>query len=66
MPLGALAAGPLAAHLGVAGAEYAAGAVTVGAALLTLLLKDVWTMRLSDAPDRGAAEAAPTYALARD
>jgi hypothetical protein len=66
MPLGALAAGPLAAHLGVAGAEYAAGAVTVGAALLTLLLKDVWTMRLSDAPDWGAAEAAPTYALARD
>jgi MFS family permease len=66
MPLGALAAGPLATHLGVAGAEYAAGAVTVGAALLTLLLKDVWTMRLSDAPDRGAAEAAPTYALARD
>jgi MFS family permease len=66
MPLGALAAGPLAAHLGVAGAEYAAGAVTVGAALLTLLLRDVWTMRLSDAPDRGAAEAAATYALARD
>jgi len=66
MPLGALAAGPLAAHLGVAGAEYAAGAVTVGAAVLTLLLKEVWTMRLSDAPDWGAAEAAPTYALARD
>jgi MFS family permease len=66
MPLGALAAGPLAAHLGVAGAEYAAGAVTVGAALLTLLLKNVWTRLLSDAPDWGAAQAAPTYALARD
>jgi MFS family permease len=65
MPLGALAAGPLAAHLGVAGAEYAAGAVTVGAALLTLLLKDVWTMRLSDAPDWGAAEKTeePTLAV---
>jgi MFS family permease len=56
MPIGALAAGPLAAHLGVARAEYAAGAVTIGAALLTLLLKDVWTMRLSDAPDWDAAD----------
>ncbi|HEX4787105.1 MAG TPA: MFS transporter [Actinospica sp.] len=65
MPLGALAAGPLAAHLGVAGAEYAAGAVTVGAALLTLLLKDVWTMRLSDAPGWGAEEKTqePTLAV---
>ena len=56
MPLGALAAGPLAVHLGVKGAEYAAGAVTIGAALLTLLLKDIWTMRLSDAPDWDAEE----------
>ena len=56
MPLGALAAGPLAAHLGVADAEYAAGALTIGAALLTLVLKDVWTMRMSDAPDWDAAE----------
>jgi MFS family permease len=56
MPIGALAAGPLAAHLGVAGAEYAAGAVTIGAALLTLLLKDVWTMRMSDAPNWDAVE----------
>jgi MFS family permease len=56
MPLGALAAGPLAAHLGVADAEYAAGALTIGAALLTLVLKDVWTMRMSDAPDWDAVE----------
>jgi hypothetical protein len=48
----------LAAHLGVAGAEYAAGAVTIGAAVLTLLLKDVWTMRMSDAPDWDAVDAA--------
>jgi MFS family permease len=66
MPIGALAAGPLAAHLSVAGAEYAAGAVTLAAALFTLLLKDVWTMRLSDAPDWEAEDPAPTYALARD
>ena len=66
MPLGALAAGPIAAHLGVADAEYVAGAVTIGAALLTLLLKDVWTMRLSDAPDWDAEEPVPPYALARD
>ena len=57
MPLGALAAGPLAAHLGVPDAEYVAGAVTIGAVLLTLLLKDVWTMRLSDAPDWDARAA---------
>ena len=56
MPLGALAAGPLAAHLGVADAEYAAGALTIGAALLTLVLKDVWTMRMSDAPDWDAVD----------
>lgn len=66
MPLGALAAGPLAAHLGVGDAEYVFCAVTFAAVLFTLLLKDVWTMRLSQAPDWGAEEAAPTYALARD
>lgn len=62
MPLGALAAGPLAAHLGVAHAEYTAAVVTVAATGLTLLLKDVWTMRLSQAPDWegfGAAAAEP-------
>jgi MFS family permease len=70
MPLGALAAGPLAAHLGVAHAEYAAALVCVAAIGLTMLLKDVWTMRLSQAPDWGRADpAAPgpaPYALARD
>ena len=66
MPLGALAAGPLAAHFGVANAEYVFCAVIFGAALLTLLLKEVWTMRLSDVPDWDAEESAPSYALARD
>ena len=70
MPIGALAAGPLAEHLGVAGAEYAAGALTIGAALLTLLLKDVWTMRMSDAPnwdavDEPAEPAEPTDDVVR-
>jgi len=32
--------------------------VTIGAALLTLLLKDVWTMRMSDAPDWDAVDEA--------
>jgi MFS family permease len=58
MPLGALAAGPLAAHLGVAHAEYAAAFVTVAAVGLTLLLKDVWTMRMSAAPAWERADAA--------
>jgi MFS family permease len=68
MPLGALAAGPLAAHLGAARAESIAFAATLVAVLATLTLKDVWTMRLSDAPDWSTLEpgAAPTYALARD
>lgn len=71
MPLGALAAGPLAAHLGVAHAEYAAAIVCVVAIGLTMLLKDVWTMRLSQAPDweraDGAkADAAPVAAVSDD
>jgi MFS family permease len=68
MPLGALAAGPLSAHLGAPHAELIAFAVTVVAVLATLGVKDVWTMRLSDAPDwsTGEPEKVPTYALARD
>lgn len=58
MPIGALAAGPLAAHLGVAHAEYAAAVATVVVVGLTLLLKDVWTMRMSHAPDWASAEPA--------
>ena len=53
-PLGALAAGPLAAHLGVARAEYAAAVAILVGVSLTMRLKDVWTMRMSDAPDFGA------------
>lgn len=56
MPVGALAAGPLAAHLGVAHAEYTAALATAAAVGLTLLLKDVWRMRMSDAPDWERAE----------
>jgi MFS family permease len=55
-PLGALAAGPLAAHLGVARAEYAAAIAMVAGVALTMLIKDVWTMRMSDAPDFDAAQ----------
>lgn len=68
MPIGALAAGPISAHLGAAHAELLAFTITMVAVAATLLLKDVWTMRLSDAPDWSTVEPAevPTYALARD
>jgi len=68
MPIGALAAGPLAARLGAAHAELIAFVVTMVAVLATLSLRDVWTMRLDDAPDWSTGEpgTAPTYALARD
>ncbi|MBR7834060.1 MFS transporter [Actinospica durhamensis] len=58
MPLGALAAGPLSAHLGAAHAELIAFVVVTGTVLATLACRDVWTMRLSDAPDWSAREPA--------
>lgn len=55
-PLGALAAGPLAAHLGVARAEYIVAVTMLATVGLTMLLKDVWRMRMSDAPGFGAEQ----------
>lgn len=57
MPLGALAAGPLAAHVGPARTEYAAAVLVAVASGLTLLVKDIRNTRLSDAPDWELPEA---------
>jgi MFS family permease len=45
MPVGALVAGPLAARIGVSATQYGAAAITLLASLLTLIARDVRTMR---------------------
>src|SRR5215813_11774136 len=45
MPVGALVAGPLAARIGVSATEYGSAAITLIASALTLIPRDVWTMR---------------------
>ena len=45
MPIGALAAGPLAAAIGVSAAQFAAAAVIVTASALTLVPRDIRTIR---------------------
>src|SRR5215475_7190176 len=45
MPVGALVAGPLAARIGVSATQYGAAAITLIASALTLIPRDVWTMR---------------------
>ena len=48
MPLGALVVGPLAASMGVPFTEFAAAAVIVAASALTLIPRDIWTIRSDD------------------
>jgi predicted MFS family arabinose efflux permease len=48
MPLGALAAGPLAARIGVGATQFAAAAVIVVSSALTLIPRDIWTYRSGD------------------
>jgi predicted MFS family arabinose efflux permease len=48
MPLGALLAGPLAAAIGVSSTQFAAAAVIVIASVLTLIPRDIWTIRRDD------------------
>ena len=66
MPLGALLAGPLAAAIGVSTTQFAAAAVIVVASALTLLPREIWTIRFDDAvrgdpaADVRAAELAET------
>jgi predicted MFS family arabinose efflux permease len=48
MPVGALLAGPLAAAIGVSTTQFAAAALIVIASALTLLTRDIWTIRSDD------------------
>ena len=48
MPLGALLAGPLAAAIGVSATQFAAAAVIVVASALTLIPREIWTIRTDD------------------
>jgi predicted MFS family arabinose efflux permease len=51
MPLGALLAGPLAAAVGVSTTQFAAAAVIVVASGLTLIPREIWTIRADDVVD---------------
>jgi hypothetical protein len=53
MPLGALLAGPLAAAIGVSTTQFAAAAVIVVASALTLIPREIWTIRADDVPGAG-------------
>ena len=52
MPLGALAAGPLAAGIGVSATQFAAAGVIVVSSALTLIPRDIRTIRSGDVPRR--------------
>ena len=54
MPLGALLAGPLAAAIGVSTTQFAAAAVIVVASVLTLIPREIWTIRADDVVGDGA------------
>jgi len=53
MPLGALLAGPLAAAIGVSTTQFAAAAVIVVASALTLIPREIWTIKADDIPGAG-------------
>ena len=53
MPLGALLAGPLAAAIGVSTTQFAAAAVIVVASVLTLIPREIWTIRADDVVGAG-------------
>jgi MFS family permease len=59
MPIGALLAGPLAAAIGVSATQFAAAAVIVIASALTLLARDIWTIRSDDAVGKPDAALLP-------
>lgn len=65
MPLGALAAGPLAARIGVSATQFAAAALIFVASACTLIPREIWTIRSDDMvpvepPDAPRAEPAFT------
>jgi predicted MFS family arabinose efflux permease len=62
MPAGALIAGPLSAAIGVSPTEFGAAALMAVASSLTLIPRDIWTIRSGDHVAR-RARAAPAPAL---
>jgi len=60
MPVGALAAGPIAAAIGVSATQYGAAALILIASALALIPREVRTMRTAEAAE---AEAEPELAL---
>ncbi|HUN35162.1 MAG TPA: MFS transporter [Trebonia sp.] len=62
MPAGALIAGPLSAAIGVSSTQFAAAALMVVASSLTLIPRDIWTIRSGDHVTR-RAEASPAPGL---
>jgi hypothetical protein len=65
MPAGALAAGPLAAAIGVFGTEYWAVGLTLAASLLALLPREVRRLRAAGASAPGGPLAADAVTQAR-
>jgi predicted MFS family arabinose efflux permease len=61
MPLGALVAGPLAAEIGLSATQYGAAALILVASALTLLSREVRTMR---SPATAGTETGPLLAEA--
>ena len=57
MPIGALAAGPLAAGIGVSATQFASAAVIVVASAFTLIPRDIWTIRNDDVAARAEVAA---------
>lgn len=63
MPLGALAAGPVSAAIGVRGAQFGAAGLIVAVSLLCLASRDIRGIRSSDLVSSAASVAAPDPAL---
>jgi predicted MFS family arabinose efflux permease len=61
MPLGALAAGPLAAVIGLSTTQYAAAAIILVASMLALIPREIRSIRRQRAPDAAAAEAGTVH-----
>jgi MFS family permease len=57
MPAGALAAGPLAAVIGLSTTQYAAAAIILVASMLALVPREIRSIRRQPAPDAPVAEA---------
>jgi predicted MFS family arabinose efflux permease len=64
MPAGALVAGPLSAAIGVSSTQFAAAALMVVASSLTLIPRDIWTIRSGDHVARSGEVSPVAAALA--